>query len=150
MNSSALRTARIGVQIVGDDYANTPPVHALARRGIVRNVAGYRVTDDYAKPNPPARLIEAVAEGKIDVAIAWGPIAGFFSRQQSIPLMLTPVSPKTDLPSLPFVFNISIGVRRPANRLQRDLNAIIGENLGEIHAILKSYGVPLISSPTDR
>jgi mxaJ protein len=150
MNSAALRNARIGVELVGDDYTNTPPVHALARRGIVRNVAGYRVTDDYARPNPPARLIEAVASKEVEVAIAWGPIAGFFSRGQPVPLVLTPVAPPVDLPALPFVFNISMGVRRSANRLKHELDAIIEKNSGEIRALLSSYGVPLVSSSGER
>ncbi len=63
--------------MIGNDYANTPPVHALAARGIV-NVHGYRVTGDYAGANPPARIIGGVAAGDIDVAVGWGPIAGYF------------------------------------------------------------------------
>ena len=34
-------SCKIGVQLIGDDGANTPPAHALARRGIVENVRGY-------------------------------------------------------------------------------------------------------------
>jgi len=148
MNSPVLRKARIGVQVVGDDYTNTPPMHALAKRGIVRNVAGYRVTDDYAKANPPARLIEALAKGEVDIAIAWGPIAGYFSQQQSVALELTPVAPGTDLPSLAFVFDISMGVRRGEDHLKRELDEIIKESSVEIADILRTYGVPLVSSTT--
>ena len=53
---------QIGVQLIGDDYANTPPAHALAERGIVANVVGYTVYGDYAQPNPPARIVDAVAQ----------------------------------------------------------------------------------------
>jgi mxaJ protein len=150
MNSPVLRKVRIGVQLVGDDYANTPPVHALAKRGIFQNVAGYRVAGDYAKANPPARLIEAVAKGEVDVAIAWGPLAGYFSRQQPVSLEVTPLSPDTDLPSSPFLFNISMGVRRHDDRLKHELDAIIGENSQIVTGILRSYGVPMVSSATDK
>ena len=109
MNSPALRKVRVGVQIVGDDYSNTPPVHALASRGIVRNVSGYRVTDDYAKANPPARLIEAVSAGDVDVAIAWGPIAGYFAKLQPIPLDVGFVSADDSATALPFVFDLLNG-----------------------------------------
>ncbi|HVG45621.1 MAG TPA: quinoprotein dehydrogenase-associated putative ABC transporter substrate-binding protein, partial [Longimicrobium sp.] len=98
-----LRRLRVGVQLVGDDYANTPPAHALARRGIIDNVRGYTVYGDYRQDNPPARIIEAVAHGEIDVAVAWGPLAGYFATRQGVPLEIVPVSPQIDLPFLPFV-----------------------------------------------
>ena len=38
LDDSVLRTLRIGVQIIGDDYANTPPAHALARLRLVEEL----------------------------------------------------------------------------------------------------------------
>ncbi|HEX8906143.1 MAG TPA: transporter substrate-binding domain-containing protein, partial [Longimicrobiaceae bacterium] len=49
-----LKTLKIGVQIAGDDGTNTPPVHALSRRGVVGNLKGYTLYGDYSRPNPPA------------------------------------------------------------------------------------------------
>ena len=89
------RSLRIGVHVVGDDYSNTPGATALARRGNVENVVGYTVYGDYSRPDPAARLIEAVAAGEIDVAIAWGPFAGFFAKRQDAPLRIEPVTPGT-------------------------------------------------------
>jgi mxaJ protein len=74
-----LRTMRIGVPLVGDEGASAPPAHALSRRGIVRNVVGVSVYGDYATASPPSRLIDAVAAGEVDVATAWGPLAGYFA-----------------------------------------------------------------------
>src|SRR5689334_1267113 len=111
-DDAALRTLKkIGVQIIGDDYANTPPVHALAKRGIM-NIAGYTVYGDYRTSNPPARIIDAVVKGDVDMAVVWGPLAGYFARRQTVPLDIVPVSPEVDLPFLPFVFDIAMGVRR--------------------------------------
>ena len=76
LDDEALRRVRVGVSIIGDDYANAPPAHALAQRGIVGNVVGFSVYGDYAQPNPPARIVEAVAAGDVDVAVVWGPLAG--------------------------------------------------------------------------
>ncbi|HEX2688983.1 MAG TPA: quinoprotein dehydrogenase-associated putative ABC transporter substrate-binding protein, partial [Kofleriaceae bacterium] len=64
---------KIGVQLVGDDGASTPPVHALARRGIIDNVVGFSVFGDYAKASPPADAVRAVIDGRVDVALVWGP-----------------------------------------------------------------------------
>ena len=83
-DDSILRGLRIGVPIIGDDGYNPPPAHALGSRGIVRNVLGYPVYGDYREPNPPARLVDAVADGEIDIAIAWGPLAAW-AAQQAIP-----------------------------------------------------------------
>jgi hypothetical protein len=51
-----------------DDYANTPPAHALANRQIIENVTGDTVYGDYSKANSAARIIDAVAAGEVDVA----------------------------------------------------------------------------------
>jgi mxaJ protein len=140
----ALRKLKIGVQMIGDDFNNTPPAHALATRHIVQNVKGYSVYGDYSRPNPPARVIDAVAHGEVDVAIAWGPMAGYFARHEPVALDITPVSPQIDLPFLPFVFDISMGVARGHDSLRDQLNAIIARRRGEIDTILDSYGVPRV------
>jgi mxaJ protein len=144
LDDPILRELKIGVHIIGDDYNNSPPAHALGRRQIVKNVVGYSVYGDYSEPNPPARLIEAVARGDVDVAIAWGPIAGYFAKQESVPLELVPVSPSIDLPFLPFVYDISMGVRREDEAFKEELEAILVRRQAEIREILESYGVPLV------
>ncbi|MBW8878958.1 MAG: substrate-binding domain-containing protein [Acidobacteria bacterium] len=141
-NDPALKRLRIGVQIVGNDYANTPPVHALAARGIVDNVTGYTVYGDYARPNPPARILDAVASGEIDVAVVWGPLAGYFAPREPVALALVPVAPQIDLPFLPFVYDIAVGVRRGDERLRGEIDAVLERRRGEIDALLDRYGVP--------
>ena len=78
-----LRNLIIGVQMVGSDAMNTPPAHALARRGIVQNVRGYMLYGDYRQPHPPSAIIDAVEDGDVDVAVVWGPMAGYFAAQGS-------------------------------------------------------------------
>ena len=137
-----LRRLRVGVQLIGDDGTNTPPAHALAKRGIITNVKGYSVYSDYREPNPPARIIDAVANGDIDVAVAWGPLAGYFAQREPVPLDVAAVSPQIDLPFLPFVFDISMGVRRGNDALRENLNSIIQRRRADIDRILRDYGVP--------
>ena len=143
-DDSVLRDLTIGVQLVGDDYTNAPPAHALARRGIVNNVRGYNVQGDYTQPAPPARIIDAVARGDIDLAVAWGPRAGYFASRQPVPLDLVPVTPQVDLPFLPFVFDMSMGVRRADSTLRDTLDAIIVRRRASIDSLLDSYGIPLL------
>jgi mxaJ protein len=139
-----LRKLRVGVQLIGDDGINTPPAHALSNRGIIKNVKGYSVYSDYRQPNPPARIIDAVANGDVDVAVAWGPLAGYFAQRESVPLDVRAVSPQIDLPFLPFVFDISMGVRRGNDALREQLNAFIERRRGDIDRILADYAVPRV------
>jgi mxaJ protein len=141
-DDAVLRDVKVGVQLVGDDGANTPPAHALAARGVVNNVRGYTLYGDYKQPNPPARIVEAVAKGEVDVAVAWGPLAGYFARRQRVPLEVVPVSPQFDLPFLPFVYDISMGVRRGDEELRLKLDDFVERHRAEIERILDDYGVP--------
>jgi mxaJ protein len=138
-----LTTAMVGVQIIGDDFSNSPPAHALSNRGLINNVRGYSVYGDYTTPNPPAALISAVSRGDVDVAIAWGPLAGYFARSSAVPLQLTPVSPAEE-PPFPFVFDMSMGVARANRALRDELNGIIAGSKPAIDAILRDYAVPIV------
>jgi mxaJ protein len=146
-DDSALRHMKIGVQLVGDDFANTPPVHALAERGLRRNLIGYTVYGDYRQPNPPARIVDAVAKGDVDVAVAWGPMAGYFAARSRVPLDVTPVSPRIDLPFLPFVFDIAMGVRRGDSTFRHELDDFIERRRPSIDSLLGAYGVPRVDRP---
>jgi mxaJ protein len=150
-----LKSLKIGVHLVGDDYANTPPAHALGKRGVVHNVVGYSIYGDYSEPNPPARLIEAVARGDVDLAIVWGPLAGYFAREQGVEMEIVPVSPQIDLPFLPFVFDIAMGVRRTPDRargeddpaaesLKEAIDEVLTRKRADIQKILQDYSVPVI------
>jgi quinoprotein dehydrogenase-associated probable ABC transporter substrate-binding protein len=139
-----LQTLKIGVHLIGDDYTNSPPAHILSDKGIVKNVVGYSVFGDYGEDSPPGKIIKAVADGDVNLAIVWGPIAGYFSRKQSVPLTLTPVPTETGSPSLPLAYNIALGVRRGNEQLRRQLNELLNQKAAEVTNILTEYGVPLI------
>jgi mxaJ protein len=139
-----LRTLKVGVHLIGDDGWNVPPAHALAQQGIVANVVGYSLLGDYAEPDPPARLIEAVASGDVDVAIAWGPLAGYFARRSAVPLRIEPVADGAEFIPLVFEYPIGMAVRRDDAALRDQLDAIIERRQAEITAILARYGVPLV------
>lgn len=140
----SLRTLKIGVHLIGDDYANSPPAHFLSTKGIVENVVGYSIYGDYAEDSPLGKIIAAVATREIDVAIVWGPIAGYFAKQQTEAMSVTPVPPDAASPSLPFSYNIAVGVRRGNDALQRQLTELLHHKAPEIAQILSDYGVPTV------
>lgn len=144
-DDSVLRSVRVGVQLVGDDGADTPPAHALAARGVIQNVHGYTLYGDYSRENPPARIVEAVTKGEVDVAVVWGPLAGYFAKRARTPLEVVPVTPQVDLPFLPFVYDISIGVRRGDDAFKAELEQFIERRRPEIERILDEYGIPRVA-----
>jgi mxaJ protein len=146
LDDPRLRNLRIGLHFIGDDYHNTPAAAALARRGIVRNVVGYSIYGDYSKPNPPAALVYAVARGDVDVAIVWGPFAGYFGPRTGVPLVSTPVRPTIDGPGAAFVFAISAGVRRGDTALRAAVDRVMVAERPAIRAVLARYGVPVVEA----
>jgi mxaJ protein len=149
LNDPALRRLRVGVPLVGDDGANPPPAQALARRGIIRNVVGFSVYGDYRDESPPSRLIDAVAMNQIDVAIAWGPVAGYFAARQHVPLQMSPVPQPFDTQSQPFWFDVAMAVRRDDTPLHALLDGLIQRRRAAIDALLREFHVPRVqpSSP---
>src|SRR4051812_23288191 len=146
-DDAALKKLKIGVQMIGDDGFNTPPAHALAGRGIVEKVVGFTVYGDYAEPNPPARIVDAVAKGDIDVAVVWGPTAGYFAKKSPVALEVTPVKPAVDAGGLPFTFGISLGVRRGNTEFRDLLDGILKKCKADVDRILDDYSVPRVARP---
>lgn len=140
LDDPALKKLKIGVHLLGDDYTNPPPVHELSKRGIVGNVVGFSTF--YSADNPPSAIVDAVVSGRVDIAIVWGPLAGYFARRQRVDLALVPVpSGKGDLP---FAFDISMGVKAGNEALRSRLDKVLVQRQAEIAKILKDYGVPLL------
>ena len=138
-----LRQLRIGVQMVGDDFSNTPPAHALARRGLIGNVRGYMIYGDYGRPDPQAGIVDAVARGEIDVAFVWGPVAGYFAGRRA-GLRFAPVSAPSEPQRMSFA--VSMGTRRRDASLREELDRVLERRSGEIAELLRDYGVPLASA----
>jgi mxaJ protein len=136
---SRLAQLRIGVHVLGDGFS--PPSVVLARQGIRSQVAGYSMFGAYGEPNPPARLINAVENKDVDVAIVWGPLAGYFAQHQAAPLDIVPVSPD-HVGVVPFSYDMAMAVRKGDLALRGRLNQAIASKSKEIRVILASYGVP--------
>jgi mxaJ protein len=144
LDDSALKRLRVGVNLIGEDYAHTPPVHALLARGISANVTGFSTF--YGDEHHPGEIIEAIENGTIDVAIAWGPLAGYFAKRSKLPLTLVPL-PDDKRSGLPFVFDVGMGVRRSDRDLRTRLDEILERRRTEIERILQTYNVPTVSWP---
>jgi mxaJ protein len=145
LDDARLRSLKIGVQMIGNDAMNTPPAHSLARRGIVNNVHGYMLYGNYERPNPPAAIVAAVAKGDVDVALVWGPLAGYFAARSAVPLRLEPVTPAVDDVHWPMTYGISVGVNPRNPELLAAVERVLDQEQPNIDAILTTYAVPIMA-----
>jgi mxaJ protein len=141
LDDPRLPQLKIGVHV------NTPPHDALTQRGIGDdNVVVYRL---FYTPQPhpeehPSKPLEDLLTGKIDVALVWGPLAGYFVTKRSAPLELVPLRGGSH--ATPFTFDISMGVRKGDKALKAELEAALNRKAADIKAILEGYGVPLVTA----
>ncbi|MBN8488520.1 MAG: quinoprotein dehydrogenase-associated putative ABC transporter substrate-binding protein [Burkholderiales bacterium] len=141
-----LRGQRIGVQVLGAEGANTPPVQALARRGLAEQVRGFPMWGPEEDETPMAHLVKAVADGSIDMALVWGPYAGYFAQRHGQKLRVTPILSDPRQPELAFRYPMSLGVRRGDAALLQTLQSVLDRRAAEVHRILQEFGVPLVDS----
>ena len=135
LDAPELERLRIGVHV------NTPPEESLARRGLLDNVSTYSLFfDPRGDRDRPRKLLDDLVAGTLDVAVAWGPLAGHAARTSDAPLELVPLA---DEPGVPLSFDISMGVAKGNEGLKDRLEAAIDLRQTEILAILAEYGVPL-------
>ena len=131
-----LKSAKIGI------VAGTPPVTYLAVGGLLDKVKSYPLVVDTRYDSSSQAMMEDLEKGEIDVALMWGPIGGYYAQNAKSPMTVAPLVKEQSGPKM--TYRIVMGVRRSDQNWKRALNKAIGESQGEIAAILRSYGVPLL------
>ena len=118
-----------------------PPREVLAMQGLMGAIKPYPLMVDTRVESLGAAMVHDLEKGDIDVALLWGPIAGFYAKQSATKLTVTPL-PET--PGARMAFRIAFGVRHSDQNWKRELNTLIAQNKSELERILLDYGVPLI------
>ncbi len=136
LNAPRLKTAKIGI------VAGTPPATYLAQNGLLGQIKSYQLGVDTRFYSPTHDMMDDLDKGDIDVALLWGPIAGYYASKSKTPTTVTPLLKEQNGPRM--VYRIVMGVRHSDQNWKRSLNKLISENQSEIDAILRSYGVPLL------
>ncbi len=121
--------------------ANTPPGNVLAMNGLMASVKPYPLMVDTRVESSGAAMTHDLEKGEIDIALLWGPIAGYYAKHSSEKLNVTPL-PET--PGARMAFRIGFGVRHADQNWKRELNTLIAQNKAELERILLDYGVPLL------
>jgi quinoprotein dehydrogenase-associated probable ABC transporter substrate-binding protein len=122
--------------------ARTPPATNMAMNGLMGKARPYPLFVDTRLGTSAEAMIKDLEAGEIDVAILWGPLAGWHARQANPPLTVVPLLQEKGGSKM--VFRITMGVRPSDQEWKRQLNKLIQENQKDIDKILTDFGVPLI------
>jgi quinoprotein dehydrogenase-associated probable ABC transporter substrate-binding protein len=122
--------------------AGTPPATNMAVNGLMTTAKPYPLMIDTRIDSSAAAMIKDIVSGEIDAGILWGPMAGYYAKQQTPPLRVVPLVKETTGPQLSY--RIGMGVRAADQNWKRQLNRLIQENQPEINKILVDFGVPLL------
>jgi quinoprotein dehydrogenase-associated probable ABC transporter substrate-binding protein len=136
LDPARLGSLRIGV------YDRSPASEWLSRHGLVDRGVPYKMLNADPEQYPGEIIEKDLAAGKIDVAIVWGPIAGFFAqRVKSPPLAVVPMKSE---PGIKLDYQMAMGVRYGEREWKQQVESLIDSRQAEIQAILKDYGVPVV------
>ncbi len=124
--------------------AGTPPSDVIAAQGLMGNVRPYQLVVDTRFDAPGKLMIEDLAKGEIDVALLWGPIAGYYAKNYGDQLTVTPLVKEAKDARMDFY--ITMGVRPNEIEWKRQIDKLIKDNRDKIVAILKDYGIPLLDA----
>jgi ABC-type amino acid transport substrate-binding protein len=137
LDDPALRFLQVG--IAGDPQHPIPPAMALSKRGLVDNL--HYFPEARLESQGTAAMIDALAQGQIDVAVMWGPTAaGLVGSDPALSIAL--VTPEIDLPVLPMVSMFTVAMRPGDLALRDDINRTLDRRWDEIQAILTQAGLP--------
>jgi quinoprotein dehydrogenase-associated probable ABC transporter substrate-binding protein len=138
LDAAKLSTLRIGV------YDRSPASDWLNKHQLLDQGVPYKIMS--ADPDQyPGEIIERdLAAGKLDVAIVWGPIAGYFAQRVKTPVLA--VVPLKSEPGVKFDYQMAMGVRYGEREWKQQIEGLIESKQAEIQAILKAYGVPIVDA----
>jgi mxaJ protein len=146
LDDPQLQKLKIGVQV------NTPPHDALGQRGISGdNVIGYQLMFDsnFHAEDYPGKLVEDLIAGQVDVALVWGPIAGYFAKKKSAAIEIVLLEDRPESVDR-FAFDISMGVKKNNKELKGKLEEALARKHDEIRHILEDFGVPLLPAAEEK
>lgn len=136
LDKARLETLRIGV------YDRSPASDWLSKHGLVERGVPYKIMSADPQQYPGEIIERDLANGKLDVAIVWGPIAGYFARRVKSP-RLNVVLLRSE-PGVQFEYQMAMGVRYGEREWKQQVEALIQSKRAEIQAILEEFGVPLL------
>jgi quinoprotein dehydrogenase-associated probable ABC transporter substrate-binding protein len=136
LDPAQLAKLRIGI------YDRSPASEWLRRHGLVERGVPYAMMNADPEQYPGEIIEKDLAAGKLDMAIVWGPIGGYFAQRVKDPTLV--VVPMKSEPGIRFDYQMAMGVRYGEREWKQQVESLIESRQAEIAAILKEYGVPVV------
>jgi len=129
-------------------YQTSAIREALAEHDVITNVFIHYLShdSDVVAQDQPSYQVQEVIDGKLDIAAAWGPFAGYYKAMKHAPLTIQPVNLMED--AVPMEFDMALAVRTNDRDLLVRLEQALHDQRDAIHAILTDFGVPLVHCDT--
>jgi mxaJ protein len=123
---------------------HSPATIPMNDNKLIANARPYRIQRDLNFP--PSFMIDDLAKGDIDIAIAWGPIGGYFAKNSKVPMevRLIPEYENTNVKGKEY-WNISVGVRKKDKDRMEMIQGALDRNQDKIMKILDDYGIPHVA-----
>ena len=127
-------------------FGRSPVADWLLKHGLTEQMVSYQTQSGDVERYPGEMVEKDLANGIIDVAFLWGPIAGYFAQQSTaaVPIVAIPLKAQ---PGIKFDFEIAMAMRFGDAAYTQQINDAIDRQRPQITAILKQYGVPLLDLP---
>ena len=122
----------------------TPPSSYVAKYKLFEQVKFYRQAADPRRQKPWRDMTNDLVDGKIDIAIIWGPYAGYEAKKAKKPIKIFPLTKEEKISRGKMVYRFTMGIRKNEPEWEKTVNNLIKENQEEINKILRGYGVPLL------
>jgi quinoprotein dehydrogenase-associated probable ABC transporter substrate-binding protein len=138
LSDPALKRLRVGV------FQVSAIREALSEHGVVDNTVIHYLSHnaDEQTDNQPSYQVQQVIDGTLDVAAAWGPMAGYYKAALHAPLAIKPVNLMEN--EVPMEFDMTLAVPRGRPDIKSAVQGALAEHKDEIRQILVDYGVPLV------
>jgi quinoprotein dehydrogenase-associated probable ABC transporter substrate-binding protein len=138
LDDPALKKLRVGV------FQVSAIRQALADHQVVSNTVIHYLSHnaDIVADNQPSYQVQQVIDGALDVAAAWGPMAGYYKAVIRAPLIIQPVNMMED--KVPMEFDMALAVPRGRPDVKAAIEQALDQRKSEIHQILTDFGVPLV------
>ncbi len=114
----------------------------LIKDGLEDHIQYFQMMPGDARINSGRIITEELASGRIDVAFAWGPVAGFYASQSDVAMTVVPLN---EIGS-DYVFSFGMGVRPQDAEWQSLLNQILEKRKDDIATIIAQYNMPSLAN----
>lgn len=110
--------------------------------GLGKQIEYYQMMPGDVRVNAGRIVEDALANGEVDVAFLWGPIAAYYASVSEVPMTVQPLNELGEA----MIFSFSMGTRYQDKKWNELLNKFIDKRRDDINAIIAEYHFPSLDN----